>query len=118
MSKKLIYLIFVVLVLGLANGGWGVTKIIVVTDNPANETGYEPFLKEILGSDIIVEMEDAKYRDPLDAAKRANLEAADLIIVSRQTSSGSYNAEPGFWNGLTTPIILHSGFLSRGNRWR
>jgi hypothetical protein len=119
MSKKLVYLMFVVLVLGLANSGWGVTKIIVVTDNPANEAGLEPFLKGLIGSDIIVEIEDEKYRT-LDATKRANLEAADLVIVSRQTNSGDYNDgdERAFWNGLATPILLHSAYLSRDSRWR
>ncbi|MHC4629951.1 MAG: discoidin domain-containing protein [Planctomycetota bacterium] len=119
MSKKLIYLMFGVLVLGFANSGWGVTKIIVVTDNPANEAGLEPFLKSLLGIDISVEIEDEKYRT-LDATKRANLEAADLIIVSRQTNSGDYNdgSERALWNGLATPILLHSAYLSRDSRWR
>ena len=109
---------FVVLVLGLADSGWGVTKIIVVTDNPANEAGLEPFLKGILGNDIAVEIEDEKYRDTLSAGAKANLSSADLIIVSRQTSSGSYDAEIDFWNGLETPILLHSAYLSRESRWR
>ncbi len=98
MSTKLIYLMFVVLVLGLADSGWGVTKIIVVTDNPANEAGLEPFLKGILGNDIAVEIEDEKYRDTLSSGEKASLSSADLIIVSRQTSSGSYDAEIDFWN--------------------
>ena len=81
MSKKLVYLMFVVLVVTPAYNGWGTTKIIVVTDNPANEAGLEPFLKGILGNDIAVEIEDEKYRDTLSAGAKANLSSADLKLV-------------------------------------
>ena len=118
MSKKLVYLIFVVLVLAPAYSGWGVTNIIVVTDDSTSEAGIEPFLKEILGNGIAVEIENEKYRDTLSAAAKANLNSADLIIVSRQTGSGSYDSEIDFWNGLETPILLNSAYLSRDNRWR
>jgi len=113
MYKKLVYLIFVVLVLAPAYSGWGVTNIIVVTDDSTSEAGLEPFLKEILGNDISVEIENQKYRDSLSASAKANLSSADLIIVSRQTSSGSYDSEIYFWNGLETPILLNSAYLSR-----
>ena len=86
MSKKLICLMVLILVLGLANNGWGTTKIIVVTDTPDNEEGLEPFLKGILGNDITVEINGEKYRDTLSAAAKADLTSADLIIVSRTTS--------------------------------
>lgn len=42
--------------------------------------------------------------------------AADMVIVSRRTSSGSYN-NPGLWNGVDKPLLLMSGFLVRNNRW-
>ena len=118
MSKKLIFLMFVVLVLGLAHIGWGTTKIIIVTNNPGDEADYTPFLRNLLGYDVSVEAEDDKYIDPLDAAAKANLEAADLVIVSRRTSSGNFTAEVDFWNGLATPMILHSSFLLGDDRWR
>ncbi len=118
MSKKLVYLMFVVLVVTPAYNGWGATKIIIVTDNPSHEEGYEPLLKETLGYDIIVEIADEKYRDPLDSGKKADLEAADLVIVSRRTNSGNYDAEIDFWNGLETPILQQSAYLSRDSRWR
>lgn len=118
MSKKLFYLIFVVFVLAPAYSGWCTTKIIVVTDNPAHEEGFEPLLKGILGNDITVEIEAEKYRDTLSAGAKADLSSADLIIVSRRTDSGDYSAEVEFWNGLETPILLQSAYLSRDNRWR
>jgi hypothetical protein len=118
MSKKLIYLMFVVLVLGLANCGWGTTNIVIVTNNPGDEADYTPFLRNLLGNDVSVEAEDDKYIDPLDTAARANLEAVDLVIVSRRTSSSRFTAEVDFWNGLATPMILHSSFLLGDDRWR
>jgi len=118
MCRRLACLTFVVLVLGLAQSGWGTTKIIIVTNNPGDEADYTPFLKSILGYDITVEVEDDKYIDPLGAAAKADLQAADLIIVSRRTSSGNFSAEIGFWNGLKTPMILHSAFLIGDSRWR
>jgi len=54
----------------------------------------------------------------LSAAAKADLISADLIIVSRKTSSGSYDGEIEFWNGLETPILLQSAYLSRESIWR
>jgi hypothetical protein len=47
-------------------------------------------------------------------AKLTALQNADLVIVSRRTSSGSYDADRVQWNELTTPLILMSGHLVRG----
>jgi hypothetical protein len=48
---------------------------------------------------------------------RASLENASLIIVSRHTTSGYYDANPALWNGLDTPLILCSGYLARISHW-
>ena len=60
----------------------------------------------------------------LDAAKIAELNAADLIIVSRTTTGGAYGdtpAETTQWNGLMTPLIsLNSNHILGGStspRW-
>ncbi|UCC98789.1 MAG: discoidin domain-containing protein, partial [Phycisphaerales bacterium] len=55
----------------------------------------------------------------LDAAKIAALNAADLIIISRDTNSGDYanGQEPTQWNSVTTPIIMQIGHIARNNRW-
>jgi hypothetical protein len=54
-------------------------------------------------------------------AKLAALQNADLVIVSRRTNSGAYDAERKNWNELSTPLILMSGYLTRGEdgskRW-
>jgi regulation of enolase protein 1 (concanavalin A-like superfamily) len=118
MFKRMTCLMLVVLVLGLAHRGWGATKIIIVTNNPADEASYTPFLRNLLGNDITVEAEDDKYIDPLSTAAKADLNAADLIIVSRRTSSGKFVTGIPFWNGLAVPLVLHSSFLIGDDRWR
>ena len=56
----------------------------------------------------------------LDAGKIADLNAAELVIVSRDTNSGAYDdgTEVSDWNGITTPLILLNQYLSRSNRWK
>jgi len=56
----------------------------------------------------------------LDAAKIAALNAADLIIYSRNSDSGSYAtnvAEVTQWNSITAPLILQATHLARNSRW-
>jgi len=60
------------------------------------------------------------YWRTLDAAKIAELNAADVILVSRSTDSGTYAndaTEVAQWNGLTAPLILLTPYLSRNSRW-
>lgn len=54
---------------------------------------------------------------PWAAGNEAKLDAldnADLVIVSRRTNSGAYDADRVQWNELATPLILMSGYLTRG----
>ncbi|MHC4682051.1 MAG: hypothetical protein ACYTEK_25580, partial [Planctomycetota bacterium] len=62
---------------------------------------------------------DYRYWRTLDAGKIAELNAADLIIVSRDVSSGGYDDgdEPTQWSSVTTPIILQIAHLVRSNDW-
>ena len=65
------------------------------------------------------------YREgnnPFDGgAKEAALNSADLVIVSRRTSSGSYDNDRKDWNELANPLLLMSAYLTRGetssDRW-
>jgi hypothetical protein len=56
----------------------------------------------------------------LDQAGIDAMNAADLVVVSRDTNSGGYDDgdEPAQWNGLTVPIILTSSYLVRDSRWQ
>ena len=52
-----------------------------------------------------------------DAAIQTAVAAADLIFVSRRTTSGNYNYD-ALWNtNLAKPVILQSGYLDREERW-
>ena len=55
----------------------------------------------------------------LDDTKIAALNAADLIIVSRDADSGNYDDgdEPTQWNAITTPILMQIVHIARNNRW-
>ncbi len=59
------------------------------------------------------------YWRTLDAAKIAALNAADLVIVSRNSDSGNYDDadEIAQWNGITAPLILMTPYISRNSRW-
>jgi hypothetical protein len=62
----------------------------------------------------------AGYWQTLDAVKLAALDAADLVIISRDTNSGAYAnnvAEITQWDNLTTPLILLNAYLARSGRW-
>jgi hypothetical protein len=61
------------------------------------------------------------YWRTLDDAKIAALNAADLVIVSRNLDSGNYatNAdEVAQWNSITAPLILNSTHVVRNSRWK
>ncbi|MCP4610624.1 MAG: LamG domain-containing protein [Planctomycetes bacterium] len=60
------------------------------------------------------------YWSTLDDDKIAALNAADLIIVSRNSNSGDYanGDESTQWNSVTTPIILQAMHIVRSNRWQ
>jgi hypothetical protein len=56
----------------------------------------------------------------LDSDKIQAMNDADLVIMSRDTNSGSYAndaTEIAQWNGLTVPFIQTSSYLIRNNRW-
>jgi hypothetical protein len=45
------------------------------------------------------------------------LNKADLVIVSRDASSGGHN-QPDIWNKIGTPVILLSNYIARSSRWQ
>jgi len=56
----------------------------------------------------------------LDADKIAALNAADLIVYSRNSNSGDYAndaTEIAQWNSITAPMILMSPYQMRSSRW-
>jgi len=60
------------------------------------------------------------YWRTLDDGKIAALNAAKLIIVSRNSNSGDYDDDDEIaqWNAITTPIINCSTHVVRSSRWK
>ncbi len=56
----------------------------------------------------------------LDQAKLDALNAADLVIFSRNANSGDYNNgnERDQWNSVKTPLLLLSPHLTRSSHWK
>ncbi len=59
------------------------------------------------------------YWTELDASKVDELNAADLVIVSRSTHSGDFtnDDETTLWNSVTSPLILMNVYIVRSSRW-
>jgi hypothetical protein len=62
---------------------------------------------------------DFQYWRTLDAGKISELDAADLVIISRNTDSGQYynGTETAQWNAVEAPILSLSAYMVRSSRW-
>ena len=97
------------------------TTIVWVTEN--TDASNPPSPDDVGFTDLLTaEGYDVVRRNMtvLDAGKIAEMEAADLVMVSRDASSGSYtqSGEVAAWNGLSTPVMLLNQYLVRRNRWK
>jgi len=105
-----------VLLMSLTSVGWTEPlKIIIVTDKAGSERGYTEFLQEIYRGNVEVNIDADRYNEKLSDKKKLELEAADLVIVSRDLSSKDYNADSDFWSGLGVPILNHNIKLARSD---
>ena len=114
------YIRFLILILVFLTSLTGVGraepfKIIIVTDKSGSERGYTEFLQEIYQGNVEVRIDADRYDEDLSDKKKSELEAADLIIVSRDLSSTDYNADADFWNALAVPILNHNIKLTRSD---
>ncbi len=89
-------------------------NIIIVSDAPLNETGYAEWLSGF-GHNVTIS-ENGQFHGTLSEQQKSLLESYDLVIVSRNTGSGSFN-EPADWNGLDVPILMQNPWMGRNNRW-
>ena len=121
MSKKLICLVLVS-AFCMASSVHAAT-IIWVSDNkiptdgvPADQSWVD--LLEINGYTVNLDFRNAEGRI-LNNAKIEALNAADLIIVGRDTESGDYadSDDRAQWNSITKPIILQAAHFARSIRW-
>ena len=93
-------------------------KIIIVTGNAESERGYTEFLQELYRGNVEVNLDADRYNEDLSDKKKLVLEAADLVIISRDLSSKDYNADADFWNGLGVPILNHNIKLARSDGYK
>lgn len=97
------------------------TTIEWVTDDTAVDQGWIDLLT---GQGYTVNAVSGKYRNTLDDNGQAyvtELNAVDLVIVSRKTGSGDYDGDQSpLWNGLTSPILCLTSYLARNDsgKWR
>lgn len=107
-------LLYVLLSVGSARS----MTIILVATLPEEEVAYIEFLEEVFGPEAAITAGTYTELNG-NAQMRAELEAADLIVIVRRTTSGNYinGTETEDWNGLSTPILCHSAYLTRENRW-
>ncbi|MHC4545844.1 MAG: hypothetical protein ACYSYL_15215, partial [Planctomycetota bacterium] len=126
MYRKLFFLVLVV-AFGLISSVQAYT-IEWVSDNKGDDNSDQGFVDLLRANGYTVNYRgeggagdpDLRYWRTLDAGKIAELEAADLIIVSRDTDSGTFDdgTEVTQWNGVTTPLILQAAHIYRSSRWR
>lgn len=94
-------------------------NIIIVTEHMnRSEKLYGQFLQEIYRGNAIVSIEPDRYDEDLSDSKKRELEAADLIIVSRDSDSTQYNNDADFWNQINVPILNHNAKLVRSDNHR
>jgi len=119
MCRKLLFLL-VLLALGLTVSARAGT-IIWVSDNKTGNQADQGWidLLESMGWTVDLSFANREGRT-LDPAKIAALNAADLVIISRDSDSGAYDdgTEPTDWNGVTSPMILQAAHIARSNRWK
>lgn len=117
MFKKSIFLLLV-MSFCLTSRVHGET-IVWVSDNKADNTD-EDWINLLAdeGYTMNLDFRNEEGRD-LDALELQVLNAADLIIISRDTDSTSYaqGNEATVWNSISTPIILQVGHIVRSHRW-
>jgi hypothetical protein len=131
MMRRLIALVLAVLFC-LAGSAYAGYDIILISDSAAPGTDPEGNHEddalvswlESLGYTVDTSGMGQAYREgnnPFDdPAKLAALRSAGMVVVSRRTSSGSYDNDRKSWNELDNPILLMSGYLTRGegdNKW-
>jgi len=122
MCRRLIY--FVLLLALVISSSVGAKTIIWVSDNktPAGGVAADQGWVDLLvaqGYTVDLSFRNQEGRT-LNATKIAALNAADLIIISRDTDSGNYDdgEEPTQWNSITKPILMQIAHIARNNRWR
>ncbi|NQU20629.1 MAG: hypothetical protein HQ567_05050, partial [Candidatus Nealsonbacteria bacterium] len=105
------------------------TKVLVVSDSndpdvaggEHNDDALVPLLKEMgyqvdtIGMGGAFQEGQAPFSDQ---NKLDSIDAADVVLVTRRTNSGAYDDDRQSWNAIAKPLLLTSGYLTRGtDKW-
>ena len=130
LSKKLGVVVIITGLVASFSTAQAVT-VLLVSDNafinsragPGDpEVDMEAFMTS-LGYDVIRATgsgSTAQFREGNDGAAGAAAVGADLIVVSRVTTSGAYDEgnNGANWNAITTPLLLLGPHIARSSRWK
>jgi hypothetical protein len=134
MIRKLVLLVALLLLSAVTSAG-AKTIIWVAMNWNADGTGtvnddWQPWIDGLTAAGYTVDVRPGYWGDStspyiyLDANKVKELNAADLVIVSRALQSGYFGGTSGSaltatqcWNSVTTPILLNSPYVLRKSRW-
>ena len=111
-------LIFVLAILTILSGvAWSdpFDVIIVTSGSAESERGYTEFLQDVYRGNVHVHIEPDRYDEDLSNNRKRELEAADLIIISRDASNSDYDDDADFWNKVNVPILNHNIKLARSD---
>ena len=120
--NKIFLLIFLVIIFSLFLSAQAQTIIWVSEWNEdANGIPYDQDWIELLearGYNVIADTTETY--EVLNTHKINTLDAADLVIFSRNTTNINYidGGEITQWNSIDTPLILLNAFLAGRNRWQ
>ncbi len=123
MSKKFTFLALALLLclFTTANAATVIWVSDAYDDNGDGEPDDQPWIDLLESNGYTV---DLNFRNQegrtLDDDRIAALNAADLIIVSRNSNSGDYASdatEVTQWNSVTTPLMLQAMHIIRSSRW-
>jgi hypothetical protein len=120
MSRKLTLIAAVLLWCGVATAP--AANILVVTENVDKNLDRVPDDQGLIDW-LVAEGHSVDVRrnawEAVDSALVAQLNAADLVIISRLVTSAAYiqGDEPTQWNSVKAPLLLLSAYLARNNRW-
>jgi hypothetical protein len=129
MGKKLFFLIMLVALCFACPVRAALQNIIWVSDNknpentdpgtggPRDQVWVDLLQANGYAVDLSFANEEGRT---LDDTKIAALNSADLVIISRNTNSGSYDNGDAVaqWNAITTPIMMQVAHIMRSSRWK
>jgi hypothetical protein len=100
------------------------SKIVWVSEwnaDPNTGVPYDQGWIDLLRAEgYVVDANTAGNYTELTESKIAELESADMIIISRNSNSGNYATDANEvtqWNSFTAPIIMMTPWIARSNRW-